>query len=53
MVEAILEEDNAERLARHHKEAEVKGYIESFIREQEQYKQKRQEENGTHVTPRA
>jgi hypothetical protein len=45
VVEAIIAEDNAERLARHTKEAEVKSYIESFIREQEEYKEKRQLEN--------
>jgi len=45
VVEAIIAEDNAERLARHKKEAEIKGYIESFIREQEEYKEKRRLEN--------
>ena len=45
VVEAIIAEDNAERLERHRKETEVKSYIESFIREQEEYKEKRHLEN--------
>ena len=35
VVEAITAEDDAERLARHKKEGEIRGYIEDFIREQE------------------
>ena len=45
VVDAILAEDMAEKVARHKKESEIKGYIESFIREQEEYKQKRRLEN--------
>jgi len=45
VVEAILAEDTAERMARHKKESEIKGYIETFIKEQEEYKEKRRLEN--------
>ena len=44
MVEAIIQEDNNERMARHTKEAEIKGYIETFIKEQEAYKKIRVDE---------
>ena len=44
MVEAILAEDRAEAEARHKKEGEIKGYIDNFIREQEEYKKIRQQE---------
>jgi len=45
VVDAILAEDMAEKQARHNKEAEVKGYIEKFIREQEEYKEQRRLDN--------
>ena len=45
VVEAIMAEDAAERNARHKKEAEIKGYIDDFIKEQESYKEKRRLEN--------
>merc|ERR1719197_929613 len=41
VVEAIMAEDAAERAARAAKVAETKEYIESFIKEQEEYKEKR------------
>ena len=44
VVEAILAEDRAEAEARHKKEGEIKGYIDNFIREQEEYKKIRQQE---------
>merc|ERR1719201_1455891 len=46
VVDAIIAEDNAERVARHKKEREVKEYIDQFISEQEEYKEKRRLENG-------
>merc|ERR1719197_673511 len=45
VVEAIMAEDAAERAARAAKVAETKEYIESFIKEQEEYKEKRRLEN--------
>ena len=45
VVEAILEEDRAEREARHKKESEIRGYIDTFIKEQEEYKVKRRLQN--------
>jgi len=50
VVMEIMEEDRAENEARHKKEREVKDYIESFIKEQEDYKEKKrleiEEENA-------
>ena len=37
-MQAIYDEDMAERRARHEKEAEIKSYIETFIEEQENHK---------------
>jgi len=44
VVQAIYDEDMAERHARHEKETEIKGYIDKFITEQEEYKRIRQKE---------
>jgi len=50
VVQAIYDEDMAERRARHEKEAEIKSYIDQFIEEQEKYKaikvQEIEEENA-------
>jgi len=45
VVEEIIAEDNAERLARNKQEEETKEYIATFIAEQEEYKEKRRLEN--------
>jgi len=41
VVQAIYEEEEAEKRARHAKEGEIKEYIDQFIEEQERYKQVR------------
>ena len=51
VVEAIIAEDNAERVARHQKETEVKQYIDTFIAEQEEstWGQKPSSESALHA----
>ncbi|KAL3909128.1 MAG: hypothetical protein SGPRY_009536, partial [Prymnesium sp.] len=44
VVQAIYDEDLAERKARHEKETTIRGYIDHFIKEQEAYKKIKQDE---------
>lgn len=43
-MQAIYDEDLAERKARHEKETTIRGYIDHFIKEQEAYKKIKQDE---------